>query len=286
MRALGRMWVEAFLAGGPANPVDQRLLGTRAFRPLEMATDMAALAFKVLRITFSSVGWIRETIVESSRALRIVTTPLLVTTVIFLVAFASVLLGELVFQLGAGDRLGGGVYVGVVRELSAYLTFFVLAAVVGSSIAGDLGARRVREELDALDVLGVDKFKMLIVPRVVATTLAAPVLGFLVVLVGGVAVLLADTVTIDQPLRPQIESVFLIMNWYDVVAALLKATLVGFFIGIVACQKGLSARGGAEGVGRAVGESVVIMFVGIYVIHTLFAIAFQTLVPESIDLKG
>ena len=76
------------------------------------------------------------------------------------------------------------------------------------------------------------------------------------------------------------------MNPYDLAAALIKHSILGFLIGVVACQKGLSARGGAEGVGRAVSETVVITFVAIWLINSLFNTAYLTVVPEALGLKG
>ncbi|WP_372787866.1 ABC transporter permease [Paraconexibacter sp.] len=256
------------------------------FSSLESAKEMATLAGQVLRVTFTSKAWVREAIVESSRAFRVATVPLLIATVCYMLAFGSILLGDVVYQLGAGDRTGPGIYLGLLRELSTWITFMVLAAIVGSALCGDLGARKIREELDALDVLGVDRLTTLIVPRVVAITFVGLVLSLINLLVDTSAVLMVNPITIDQPLRPQIESVFLVMNWYDLAAAAIKNTLLGFFIGIVACQKGLSAKGGAEGVGRAVGQTVVITFFGIWLFNTLYNTGYLTIVPEAIGIRG
>lgn len=283
---VARVWVDSFRGRGPETTLDRHLMTLPVYRPLESAKDMVALALKVIRIIFTSVGWIRETIVESSRALRISTVPLFFATVFYMVSFGSILLGNLVFQLGAGDRAGPGIYLGLLRELSTWITFMVLAAIVGSALAGDLGARRIREELDALDVLGVDKFTTLVVPRVMAITIVGLVLSLLNLLIDISAVLVADVHTINQPLMPQIDSIKLVMNWYDLAAAVLKNALLGFFIGIVACQKGLSTRGGAEGVGRSVAQTVVITFFGIWLINTLFNTGYLTIVPEAIGLPG
>jgi phospholipid/cholesterol/gamma-HCH transport system permease protein len=85
---------------------------------------------------------------------------------------------------------------------------------------------------------------------------------------------------------PNIEGTLLLMNHYDLISAILKAIVIGFFIGIVACQKGLSARGGAEGVGRAVSQAVVVTFLGMWVINTVWNQAFFTLFPDALGLAG
>lgn len=283
---VARVWVDSFRGRGPETTLDRHLAGLPVYTSLESAKEMAALAGQVLRVAFTSVGWMREAVVESSKAFRVATIPLLIATVCYMLAFGSILLGDLVYQLGAGDRTGPGIYLGLLRELSTWITFMVLAAIVGSALCGDLGARKIREELDALDVLGVDRLTTLIVPRVMAITFVGLVLSLINLLVDTSAVLLANPFTIDQPLRPQIESVFLVMNWYDLAAAIIKNALLGFFIGIVACQKGVSARGGAEGVGRAVGQTVVITFFGIWLFNTLYNTGYLTIVPEAIGIRG
>jgi len=283
---VARVWVDAFRGRGPETGLDRQLASLPFYPSLEAAKEMATLAGRVLRIVFTSASWVRDSIVESSRSLRVATGPLLFATVFYMLAFGSVLLGDVIYQLGAGDRTGPGIYLGLLRELSTWITFMVLAAIVGSALCGDLGARKIREELDALDVLGVDKLRTLIVPRVMAITFVGLLLAMLNLLVDTAAVIVVDTYTIDQPLRPQIESIFLVMNWYDVAAAALKNTLLGFFIGIVACQKGMSAKGGADGVGRAVGQTVAITFFGIWLINTLFNTGYLTIVPEAIGIRG
>jgi phospholipid/cholesterol/gamma-HCH transport system permease protein len=287
MSGLAKTWVDAFRGRGPNSSLDTYLETSFLYRPLETATEMVSLSGRVLKATFTPpFNWIPETVVEASRMFRLVTVPMMVASLVYVLAFGSVLFGKIVASLGAADRVGPGVYVGLLRELSTWLTFMILAGVVGSALAGDHGSRRIREELDALDVLGVDKLRTLVVPRVVAMMIVGLVLSFLVVLVTETGVILLDQATLHQNARSTISGVVLAMNPYDAGAALLKHTILGFFVGIVACQKGLSARGGAEGVGRAVNQTVVITFFGIWLINSLFNTGYLTIVPNALGIKG
>lgn len=287
MNGLARTWVNAFRGRGPDTTLDRYLVGIPVYRPLQTATEMVGLGLNVLRAMFTRpANWVREAVIETSLALRLVTVPMMVASLVYVMAFGSVLFGKIIYALGAPDRVGPGIYVGLLRELATWLTFMVLAGVVGSALAGDLGARRIREELDALEVLGVDRLRTLVVPRVVGIMVAGLILSLLVVLVTLIGVLLLNTATIHQGFTTQLESVFLNMNPYDLGAALIKHSILGFFVGIVACQKGLSARGGAEGVGRAVNETVVICFVGIWLINSLFNTGYLTIVPDALGIKG
>jgi phospholipid/cholesterol/gamma-HCH transport system permease protein len=282
-----RVWIDAFRGRGGETALDRQLQGLRVYRSLDSATEMARVAFTVPRVIFTPpFNWVREAVVETSSALRLVTPAMLFASLVYVLAFGSVLLGEIIYSLGAPDRVGPGVYVGLIRELGTWLTYMILAGVVGSALAGDLGARKIRDELDALDVLGVDQMRTLIVPRVVAIMVSGLILSMIVVIVTELGLLFLDTATIHQPFRAQLEGVFLNMNQYDLFAALIKHSILGFFIGVVACQKGLSARGGAEGVGRAVSETVVITFVGIWLINSLFNTGYLTVVPDALGIKG
>jgi phospholipid/cholesterol/gamma-HCH transport system permease protein len=285
--SLSRTWLDAFRANGSETQLDRYLFGLRAFQTMQSATESVALAGKVLKVTFTKPASVaREALVESSKIFRVAALPMAFASLVYVMAFGPFLFGKVVYALGAPDRVGPGVYIGLLRELATWLTYMVLAAIVGSALAADLGARRVREELDALAVLGVDTITTLIVPRVLAVTFAGVVLSILVQFINEMGVLLLDTMTIHQNFSTQFQAVGLIMNPYDITAALIKHTILGFFIGIVACQKGLSARGGAAGVGRVVAETVVVTFIGIWLINSLFNTGYLTVVPDALGIKG
>ena len=284
---MARTWISAFRGDGPDTALDRAIADSGLFRPLETASELVSLGWRVLKTIFTPpFSWVREAVVESSHIVRLVTLSVMFASFVYVLAFGSVLFGQIIYALGAADRVGPGIYVGLLRELGTWLTYMVLAGIAGSALAGDLGARKIREELDALDVLGVDKVRTLIVPRVVAITFAGLLLSLLVVIATELAVLALDTLTIHQSFATQWNAVGLIMNPYDIGAAVVKHTILGFFVGIVACQKGLSAKGGGEGVGRAVAETVLITFFGIWLINSLFNTGYLTVFPNALGIKG
>jgi len=287
MNGMAKTWISAFRGDGPDTAFDRYLSDSGLFRPLETASEIASLGWRVLKTIFTPpFSWVREAVVESSHIVRLVTLSVMFASFVYVLAFGSVLFGQIIYALGAADRVGPGIYVGLLRELGTWLTYMVLAGIAGSALAGDLGARKIREELDALDVLGVDKIRTLIVPRVVAITFAGLLLSLLVVIAIELAVLALDTLTIHQSFATQWNAVGLIMNPYDIGAAIVKHTILGFFVGIVACQKGLSAKGGGEGVGRAVAQTVLITFFGIWLINSLFNTGYLTVFPNALGIKG
>lgn len=291
MSAFTRTWWDAFRGHGKDTPIDRYLVTLPIFRPLfrpmETATGIAGLALQVIRVLVTPpFTWVRESIVESSKALRVVTLPAVIASSVYVMAFGSVIFGHIIYSLGAPDRLAPGFYVGILRELAPWLTYMVLAGVVGSSLAGDLGARRIREELDALDVLGVDKLRTLVAPRVVAITLCCVVLTFIDVFFTSVSTTILQQFTVGQNVETAREAINLAINATDLIAVALKSVIIGFFIGIVACHKGLNAKGGAEGVGQAVAETVIISFFGLWLLNSLYNTGYLTLLPETISLKG
>lgn len=284
---LATIWVDAFRGRGPETTLDRQLLAMPMFRFFESAAQITGLAFKVFRVVVTPpYNWLGEAVVETSKAFRLAFLPVIFASTVYVLAFGSFIFGDVVYALGAPDRLASGFYLGILRELGTWLTFMVMAASAGAALAGDLGARRIREELDALDVLGVDTMRSLVVPRVVALTVVGVTLALISLFVNEVCGIFVNTITVKQTVGSQVTSVLLVMNPYDITASIIKHLLIGFFIGVVACQKGLSARGGAEGVGRAVSEAVLITFFGLWLINTLFNTAYLTVFPGVIDIRG
>ena len=145
---------------------------------------------------------------------------------------------------------------GGVREIGPLITAIVLAGVAGTAITADLGARKIREELDALQVLGVDPVKNLVVPRFLALMLVTGLFNIYAILFGIFGGMLAAVVN-GQPLGPFWATFFANTSTTDLWGSVLKTTMFGAIIAIVCCYKGMTASGGAEGVGRAVNQAVV-----------------------------
>ena len=135
----------------------------------------------------------------------------------------------------------------------------VVAGVAGTAITADLGARKIREELDALQVLGVDPIKNLVVPRVLALMVATALLDIFA-LVFGIAGGIITMLLYNQPLGGFIATLFSNASITDLWGSVLMCSIFGATIAVVCAYKGMSASGGAAGVGRAVNQAVVISF--------------------------
>src|SRR6266516_2648936 len=222
-----------------------RGIADRAFLPtkslLEEVGDMMILTGKTvvsaLRPPYPYGG---EFVSQFLFALRLCWFPLLVSTVAFGYGAPGLQAANFLVLFGALDRLGGFFVLASIREFAPFVDAIVLAGVAGTAITADLGARKIREELDALQVLGVDPVKNLVVPRFLA--------------------------------------LMLVTGLFDI-----YALLFGIFGGILAiggCYRGMPAWGGAEGVGRAVNQAVVIAFLGVFAFNYVFTQTLLATHPE------
>ncbi len=166
--------------------------------------------------------------------------------------------GLQIFDLfGAQRLLPSLISVTVLRELSPVLASVLVAAQGGSSFAAEVGAMRIKEELDATEVMAVDGIRWHIVPRLWAMIIACPILD----VAGSVAGLAGGYVTAVF-LRGESGGVYLANLWafttpFDVIGGVLKTVVFGYIIGIIANYHGYFTTGGAAGVGRAVNDTVV-----------------------------
>ncbi|MCV7232959.1 ABC transporter permease [Mycobacterium branderi] len=169
----------------------------------------------------------------------------------------------LINQVGAASIVGASSGVGVVRQGAPLTAGLLMGGAAASAIASDLGARAIREELDALRVMGVDPVRFLVVPRFVALIVLAPVL---------MAVILASAVIASFMLAITVSDVTSGSFWasfgafakmVDVWFAIAKAVVFAAIVGIVSSLKGVEAKGGPRGVADAVNAAVVVNVVGI-----------------------
>src|SRR6266568_3321892 len=202
-------------------------------------------------------------------ALRLCWFPMLISTVAFGFGAPGLQAANFLTLFGALDRLGGFFILASVREFAPFVTAVVVAGVAGTAITADLGARKIREELDALQVLGVDPIKNLVVPRFLALMVVTGLFDVYAILFGIFGGILA-AVAFGQPLGPFWGTLFANASTTDLWGSVLKCTIFGAIIAIVCCYKGMSASGGAEGVGRAVNEAVVVSFLAFGAFNYVF----------------
>jgi phospholipid/cholesterol/gamma-HCH transport system permease protein len=182
---------------------------------------------------------------------------------------AIFLLNQLLIEVGATDLSGAGTGLAVIREIGPIASVLVVAGAGATAICADLGARVIREEIDAMRVLGIDPIPRLVVPRVLASTVVSLGLNGLVSVVGiGGGYVFSVLVQHASP-GLFVTNLTLLVNFQDFVVGEIKAAAFGFSAGIVACFQGLRAAGGPQGVGEAVNQTVVYSFMVLFFFNTL-----------------
>jgi phospholipid/cholesterol/gamma-HCH transport system permease protein len=217
-------------------------------------------------------------------ALRLCWFPLLISTVAVCYGAPGLQAANILSLFGTLDRLGGFFVLASIREIAPYVTSIVVAGVAGTAITADLGARKVREELDALQVLGVDPVKSLVVPRFLALMLITGLLDIYALIFGVFGGVTAELVY-HQDLAGFWATFFANATVTDLWGSVVKTTMFGAIIAIVCCYKGMTASGGAAGVGRAVNEAVVISFMGIFAFNYVFTQTLLATHPEILVIR-
>jgi phospholipid/cholesterol/gamma-HCH transport system permease protein len=217
-------------------------------------------------------------------AIKLCWLPLLITSFCLNYAVPGVQGGGFIELFGSLDRLGGFYSLAAIREFAPIVCSIIVAGVAGTAITADLGARKVREELDALQVLGVDPVKNLVVPRFLALMIATALFDIFAIATGIVGGMVA-TLTHHAPLGPFFATFIASGTTTDVWGSLLKCTMFGAITAIVCCYKGMTASGGAEGVGRAVNQAVVITILAVGAFNYVFTQTLLATHPEMVVLK-
>jgi phospholipid/cholesterol/gamma-HCH transport system permease protein len=208
----------------------------------------------------------------------------IIPTALVAIPFGAVIalqVGGLIKQFGAQSFTGSAAVLAVVREAGPIACALLIAGAAGSAIAADFGARRIREELDAMMVLGIDPIQRLVVPRVLACMLVALFLNGLVTVVGVAGGYVFNVILQDGTPGSYVASFTALAQLEDMIQGMVKAVIFGFLAAIVASYKGMNAKGGPKGVGDAVNEAVVITFTLLFIVNFFVSAIYIQLVPPK-----
>ena len=168
-------------------------------------------------------------------------------------------------MFSAESLVGGTVALGMTRELGPVLTSLMVTARAGSAMAAELGTMRVTEQIDALYVMAANPVKHLIVPRVIAGVLMVPVLTVVSDFVGILGGYFVGVHILGINPGVFIKNITRLVELNDIYNGLVKAACFGLILSLIGCYKGFNTRGGAEGVGRATTEAVVLASITILI---------------------
>ena len=179
-------------------------------------------------------------------------------------------------RYGQQNLIGSAVAVSVIREMGPFMTGLIITASVGSSIAAQLGTMTVSDEVNALEIMGINTKRYLVMPRIFSLTIMIPFITLytnILAIIGGA---LIGYTQLNVEFTSYFQNALNFTDIKDLYVGLFKAIVFGLIIGTVACHQGFSAKNGASGVGRVTRRAVIISFLLIliigYIITRLFYI--------------
>lgn len=191
---------------------------------------------------------------------------------LFIGGVLSLQIGPVFVQRGLGSSLGGLVGLAVCKELAPVMMSILIAGRIGSAMAAELGSMKVYQEIDALMTMNINPVHYLVLPRVLAITLALPCLVVFSNLVGwlGGALVSAGNQEVAVPFSAFFGNLRAVVRPWDITNGLLKSVLFAMVTGVVSCHQGLTTVGGPRGIGRSVTKAVVNSLVLILILDYIF----------------
>jgi phospholipid/cholesterol/gamma-HCH transport system permease protein len=293
------------LTATPAEPAASELLGdpsiggqvvTLLGKPLRYAVNQTDSSLKTLgrflELAIQSTVYLitdlirlrhpwRETVNQAWFVVSVTAIPALLVSIPFGVIVA-VQVGSIIQQVGATSISGAAGGLGVIRQGAPIVAALLLGGAAGSAVATDLGARTIREEVDALRVMGIDPVQRLVTPRLAAMLFVAPVLCVFIIFMGLGAGYFINVGFQSGTPGSYIASFASFASVADVAVALVKTWLFGVVVILVACQRGLETKGGARGVADAVNAAVVVGVVSVFVLNLVITQLVSMIMPTKV----
>jgi phospholipid/cholesterol/gamma-HCH transport system permease protein len=194
--------------------------------------------------------------------------PVIFVTIPFTVV-VQFFIGQLLTEIGAVDLAGAGAGLAVIQELGPFCSVLVVSGAGATAVCADLGARKIREELDALEVMGLNPMQRLVAPRILAFMVVSIGLYGIVAVVGLTGTFLFSTLVLGASPGLFISNLTLLTGKAAFITSVIKTALFGIAAALVACYLGMNAKGGPRGVGEAVNQTVVFTLMVLVVINTL-----------------
>jgi len=219
----------------------------------------------------------RYDIVEQFDAMGVQSLTVVLLTGFFTGAVLALQSGLTLDQFGARPVVGRLVSASMIKELGPVLTGLMLCGRVGSGIAAELGSMVVTDQINALRALGTDPVRKLVIPRIIAGVLMAPVLTVISDFVGITGGWIVARFQLQVATGLYWSSITDALYMQDVYQGLVKPFVLGFMIVTIACHVGLRTKGGTQGVGRSTTQAVVVASVIILAVDAVLTQLFITL---------
>jgi phospholipid/cholesterol/gamma-HCH transport system permease protein len=242
--------------------------------------NLFAISLEGLRRAWDVKHWWREYLLQCWFIAKVCTLP----SVLIAIPFGAVIalhVGTLNRQLGAESATGAAMVLAIVREASPVATALLIAGAGGSAMTADLGSRKIRDEIAAMEVMAVNPVHRLVTPRLFAASTVGLFLVSLVSVAGIAGGYFFNVVVQGVTPGAYFQGFSALAQLPDLYSSMAKAWVFGFIAAMVACYKGLYAKGGPKGVGDAVNQAVVITFILIFFANFIMTSLYFALVPQK-----
>jgi phospholipid/cholesterol/gamma-HCH transport system permease protein len=261
--------------------VGRPFIGRKALGFVEETGRMFSIGLESIRLILKRPWPFQEFVSQMWFLIKVTTLPVILISIPFGMII-SLHVGSFLTQLGSQAHMGAAMVLAVVREEAPVATALLIVGAGGSAMCADLGSRRIRDEIDAMEVLGVNTIHRLIMPRILAAMVVAVLLDAIVSVAGIAGGWFFAVVVQNGTTSSYFASFNELSQIADLWMALIKALIFGFVGGMVACYKGFFARGGPKGVGDAVNQAVVITFLVLFFLNFILTALYFNFVPQKL----
>lgn len=253
-------------------------LGALIIESIRGLGEISLLLFQCLRWLVRGLGY-RQQIITQFYSIGVQSIPVILTTGAFVGAVMSYTFYNQFLTLGVQSWTGALVAKAMVWQLAPVLAGLMLAGRVGCAMTAEIGTMKVTEQIDALDTMGTDPVRYLVVPRLLASFFMTPVLTIFAIIIGVAAGFFVTVICQGAEFHYQWVQLTDWMIPYDYVQGLSKSFVFGLAICLICCRNGLNTTGGAEGVGKATTEANVSSCIAILVLNFITSIILYYLRP-------
>jgi phospholipid/cholesterol/gamma-HCH transport system permease protein len=242
--------------------------------------NMFAVSLEGFRKTWDVRHWWKEYLRQCWFIAKVTSLPVILISIPFGMVIA-LHVGTFNRQVGAESATGAAMVLAIVREAAPVATALLIAGAGGSAMTADLGSRKIRDEIAAMEVMAVNPVHRLVTPRLWAASSVGVLLVSLVSVAGIAGGYFFNVVVQGTTPGAYFQGFSALAQLPDLASSVIKAWVFGFIAAMVACYKGLYAKGGPKGVGDAVNQAVVITFILIFFANFIMTSLYFALVPQK-----
>jgi len=224
---------------------------------------------------------IREAVIQAWFFITVTAVPAVLLAVPFGVVIA-VQIGSITKSVGASSMAGAVGGIGVMQQAAPMAAALLVGGAGASAVSADLGARTIRDEIDAMRTMGIDPMRRLVSPRMLAMIVVAPMLSIIIILMSILASFLVSVIAQGVASGSYWLSFGTFASTLDIVICVVKSMIFGYIVVIVAAQRGLEAKGGPRGVADGVNAAVVIGVVACFVVNVLITQLVSMFLPTRL----